>query len=208
MVGMTPVWMAATVIVPHSYLVNVWKQENPIAAGEEAKTPAEKDLLPIEQKVVARIQENVANLLPPEMTNVADKSSLVTVTVSRDIKPDPLPEPSMASGVVAWLSENWGTVGLIVLAFASLGMLRSMIRTTSVEPQSRPQSQPSLTMETAGVLGGESGESETSKAQRRLANFAKGGASLRDELSDLVKEDPDAAANILRTWIGTPSIKA
>ena len=28
------------------------------------------------------------------------------------------------------------------------------------------------------------------------------GPSLRDELSDLVKEDPDSAANILRTWIG------
>ena len=31
------------------------------------------------------------------------------------------------------------------------------------------------------------------------------GPSLRDELSDLVKEDPDAAANILRTWIGQVS---
>jgi flagellar biosynthesis/type III secretory pathway M-ring protein FliF/YscJ len=35
-----------------------------------------------------------------------------------------------------------------------------------------------------------------------LRRSADGGPSLRDELSDLVKEDPDAAANILRTWIG------
>ena len=28
------------------------------------------------------------------------------------------------------------------------------------------------------------------------------GMSLRDELINMVREDPDAAANVLRTWIG------
>ena len=109
-VGMTPVWMSATVIVPHSYLVNVWKQENPTADGEEPKTPEEKELGAIEQKVLARVKESVVNQLP-DMKDVADKTSLVTVTVARDIKPDPLPEPSMADGAMSWLSENWGMVG-------------------------------------------------------------------------------------------------
>jgi flagellar biosynthesis/type III secretory pathway M-ring protein FliF/YscJ len=36
----------------------------------------------------------------------------------------------------------------------------------------------------------------------RLSRFNKTGRSLRDELSDLVQEDPDAAANILKSWIG------
>jgi flagellar M-ring protein FliF len=40
-------------------------------------------------------------------------------------------------------------------------------------------------------------------AQRRLRRLTAGGPSLRDELSELVAEDPDAAANVLRTWIGT-----
>jgi flagellar M-ring protein FliF len=39
-------------------------------------------------------------------------------------------------------------------------------------------------------------------AARRLRRMTGTGPSLRDELSDLVKEDPDSAANILRTWIG------
>ena len=45
-------------------------------------------------------------------------------------------------------------------------------------------------------------ESPESVAARRLRRLTGGGPSLRDELSELVKEDPDAAANILRSWIG------
>jgi flagellar M-ring protein FliF len=31
---------------------------------------------------------------------------------------------------------------------------------------------------------------------------ASSGSSLREELTAIVREDPDAAANVLRTWIG------
>ena len=42
-------------------------------------------------------------------------------------------------------------------------------------------------------------ETPEMKAARRLRRFTGSGPSLRDELSELVTEDPDAAANILRT---------
>ena len=45
-------------------------------------------------------------------------------------------------------------------------------------------------------------ESVESVAARRLRRFTGSGPSLRDELSELVQEDPDTAANILRSWIG------
>jgi flagellar biosynthesis/type III secretory pathway M-ring protein FliF/YscJ len=32
--------------------------------------------------------------------------------------------------------------------------------------------------------------------------FGGGGSDIRTELRKLVKDDPDAAANILRSWIG------
>ena len=57
-------------------------------------------------------------------------------------------------------------------------------------------------------------ESEASKgseepaeatAARRLRRMTGTGPSLRDELSELVKEDPDSAANVLRSWIGQVS---
>ena len=39
-------------------------------------------------------------------------------------------------------------------------------------------------------------------AAPRLKRFTS-GPSLRDELSEMVKEDPDTAANILRGWISS-----
>ena len=45
-------------------------------------------------------------------------------------------------------------------------------------------------------------EPAVSEARTRLKRREKGGPSLRDELADIVREDPDAAAAILRSWIG------
>ena len=39
-------------------------------------------------------------------------------------------------------------------------------------------------------------------ARSRLKRRAPHGPSLREELSELVKEDPDTAVNVLRAWIG------
>jgi flagellar biosynthesis/type III secretory pathway M-ring protein FliF/YscJ len=36
---------------------------------------------------------------------------------------------------------------------------------------------------------------------KRLVRRNNSGSSLRDELVEIVKEDPDTAANVLRTWI-------
>lgn len=205
-VGMTPIWMAASVVVPHSYLVSIWQQENPPAEGEDPKVPTKTDLQKTEQDELARVQELVVGLLP-DMKDVADKTAQVKVTVGRNIKPDPMPEPAMTATAMSWLARNWSTVGVIVLAFFSLGMLRSMIKSTPLEATAAQQPGEAMAAE-MGAPGEEGGSEEVmNRQQRQLSRFAAGGASLRDELSELVQEDPDAAANILRTWIGTPNIK-
>ena len=38
--------------------------------------------------------------------------------------------------------------------------------------------------------------------RNRLKRRTPHGPSLREELSELVKEDPDTAVNVLRAWIG------
>jgi flagellar M-ring protein FliF len=51
----------------------------------------------------------------------------------------------------------------------------------------------------------ETEEAVEATAARRLRRMTGSGPSLRDELSELVKDDPDSAANILRSWIGQVS---
>lgn len=82
---------------------------------------------------------------------------------------------------------------MIGLAGLSLVMLRSLVKSAPPLPQS------------GRLQLAETPEEETSEPNeappRRVRRFTT-GPSLRDEISALVKEDPDTAANILKTWIG------
>jgi flagellar biosynthesis/type III secretory pathway M-ring protein FliF/YscJ len=80
-------------------------------------------------------------------------------------------------------------------------MLRSMLRAAPAaeEPLRAP-----VALAT-GQPGVEPPIKQESAAERRLKRLSGAGPTLRDELSQLVIEDPDAAANILRNWIGNAS---
>jgi hypothetical protein len=52
-----------------------------------------------------------------------------------------------------------------------------------------------------GLAGGGAGRRSGEKGRPKLK--LKKGPSLKDDLTDMVREDPDAAAAILRTWIST-----
>ena len=96
------------------------------------------------------------------------------------------------------------------LALVSLMMLRSMVK-------SIPPADPNLAFaapKSGGRDGNESSPSEraaasaTPRGSRRAAEKVrpklrlKKGPTLKDDLTEMVREDPDGAAAILRTWIG------
>jgi flagellar M-ring protein FliF len=198
--GLMPKRVTVALQVPSSYFERIWHTQNPTdpnAATDAApEKPSKEDLERIRNDEISNIQQHVVNLLP-ETDGVKDKTELVTVTVYQDIKPEEPPGPGLVTQVVHWLSRYWTTIGMIGLVALSLLVVRSMVRPApSSEPAARvsplPDSQP---------LGEEAAVDEAT-APKRLGRFETGGASLRDELSELVNEDPDAAANILSTWIG------
>ena len=194
-VGLTPEQVKVTVGIPNDYFEKVWRERNPVAAGQEAKPP-DQALEQIRTEESLKIQKHVAALLPPAK-NVPDLAQLVTITSFQSIKPADIPLPGGGQKVVYWLADHWSTLGLIGLGLVSLMVLRSMVRSV-------PGGQEVATMQTrvAADTAAQEKESIETVAARRLQRFSAGGPSLRDELSELVKEDPDAAANILRSWIG------
>ena len=105
----------------------------------------------------------------------------------------------MSEKGVDWLTHNWSTLGLIGLALFSLMALRSMIRSV---PVAAPRPAFAAASEPAGEAESPAEAMKVSPNERRLQRITAGAPSLRDELSELVADDPDAAANILRTWIG------
>ena len=206
--GLTPKRVTIAVGVPSSYFVDIRNERNPTPPGEEPKSPEQNQLQQIQQEEVAKIKQQVAGVLL-EVEGVDDRADLVTVTTFQDITPATIPEPGMAENALTWFGQHWGTLGMIGLAMFSLVMLRSMIRAVPAGP--RPQyakvSPSTVSKEPERGSGIGIADTEEAKVKRRLERFAAGGQSLRDELSDIVKEDPDVAANILRTWIGSPGIK-
>ena len=52
----------------------------------------------------------------------------------------------------------------------------------------------------------ESDEEDDRESERVLArSFNEPGPNLKEELTEMVRGNPDTAANILKNWIGTPA---
>ena len=154
----------------------------------------------IRKEITKDVTAHVATLLPPS-PDVKDPEKLVTVTTFQDIKPTEITGPGIPQRTFIWLTENWPMLAMIVLVLISVGMLRSVLRaapaaasTESAAISSRFPASESKTEEKE--------EPVEAAVARRLRRMTGSGPSLRDELSELVKEDPDSAASILRTWIG------
>ncbi len=195
-VGLTPKQVKVSVGIPSSYFVKVWRERNPVADGEEPKEPTAADLERIRQEESAKIQAHVAALLPPA-EGVDDLAQLVTVTTFTDLPSSPPPEPGTGKTLLVWLGGAWRTLAVVGLALVSLVMLRSLVRAAPVA--AGPQSM------LPGLFAAESTAAEQAPTEGAASPrpFSRGGRSLSEELSELVEEDPDTAANILKSWIGS-----
>jgi len=202
-VGHLPTRVTVVVGIPKSYFGSIWRKQNPAKEGEEPKAPDQAALDQIQQAEISKIKKHVAGLLP-RIEGIADSSELVTVNPFEDMKQADIPVAGMGEKAVGWLGKYWGTLGMIGLAGFSLIMLRSMVLSSPADTERAPAGAAISRDDTVDIEDAR----EVAATVHRLARFTKGGPSLRDELSDVVKEDPEAAANILKAWIGNPMSKA
>ncbi|MCA9230405.1 MAG: hypothetical protein KDA57_07125 [Planctomycetales bacterium] len=206
--GMTPENVRVAIAVPSDYLVSVWReQERKKGNDVDQPLPANIQAIldPIKVEVIKNIENAVVQLLPKKLAENA--FSDVAITFFESLTPEPIAPPSTASQAMAWASQNFGTMTMALIAMVSLVMLRSMVKAI---PPSEPDAginAAALAFNTTGAEGsaaggGEGGtsadEKETGRTKLRLTK----GPNLKEDLTEIVREDPDAAAAILRTWIG------
>ncbi len=203
--GLTPKRVTVSVSVPSTYYERVWAERNPPAEGQPVKKPDAQALLDIETKVKTDIEGAVVALLPA-VPPTTDPYPRVKVSTFQPVLAPATPGPTTADLGLAWLSRHWTTLGMICVAAASLLMLRSLIRSlpsasaAGVAGANASEGGPTLSL----VAGDETApaNSDANTARNRLKRRGVGGPSLRDELAEIVKEDPDTAVAILRNWIG------
>lgn len=203
--ALTPKRVTVSVGVPTSLFAKIWHDRNPTLPGAPVKTPDAAALDQVGTEEISKITELVAKLLPG-VEGVNDPKQLVQVT-SFDAPPAPVePLPTFSEHATEWLAEHWSTVGMIFLGLVALLMVRSVVRSIPMAPAAALPAA-SLAAATAASEPEEEEAPADEATAPRLRRFTGTGRSLRDELTDLVNEDPEAAANVLRTWIGNIATK-
>ncbi len=201
MAGLTPKRVSVSVAVPSNYYEEVWQAQNPAPAGQAAKKPEPAALTQIESDVRTKITNHVLAVLPLEDVT-KDGPPQVVVTPFQSLTSPEIPKPSTTDHALVWFTQNAGTLGMGVLGIVSLLMVRSIVRSVPVSVTAS-NSEPTTTNEATLEEERDNDDEEAVATAPRLRRRSKSGPSLRDELVDIVREDPDAAANILRNWIGT-----
>ncbi len=194
--------VSVSVAVPTSYFRKVWLQSQPAdpnGAAAAPKEPTTQYLDKIRTDELAKIRTHVLTLLP-QAQDGSDPNQLVTITDFVDmptVKPTP---PGIGEQVLEFVGQYWTTLGLMGLALVSLVVLRSTV-------QSRAETvAPVASANAAAVAATENEGAEEAGKESKGKKLWKGSdsKSLREELAELVAEDPETAANILKTWIGNP----
>lgn len=202
--GFTPEHVRVSISIPSNYLVSVWREQerkkgNDINQPLPENIQAELDIL--KDSVKINIQNAVVPLLPKELAE--NGFSDVAVVFFESLTPAPVEPPSSAGQFMAWAGQNFSSMTMAVIAMMSLVMLRSMVK--SIPPSEASSAIDTATLPLDAVAAEEttirvaSGTEKENSASKLRLN--KGGPNLKEDLTEIVREDPEAAAAILRNWI-------
>ncbi|MHC2067398.1 hypothetical protein ACYFX5_08000 [Bremerella sp. T1] len=203
--SLTPKRVTVSVSIPSQYYVDVWNSRNPAAAGQPPKTPDPGELKKIEDETKKTVETTVVTLLP-EQAQGDDPYPQVYVWTAPQLPDMPTPEPAVADTAMAWLATNWQTLATIGFAVVGMFMLRSMLKSTgsAAEPTEAFKLEDPAAAQAKEAKSEEQPEDSMQGLLKK--RFAQGtGPNLKNELADMVREDPDTALGILQTWIGSPN---
>lgn len=192
--GMTPKRASVAISVPNDYLVQEWRKRNPTPEGQ---TPAEPDAAALDmilRDLSTRIKETAGRLVP--QIEGTKPEELVSVHSFLAPPPEALPETGMVTGAARWFANSWQTLAVLGLVIVSLFMLRSFVKSVPVAAPAEAVA--------AHDGEGQGDDDDSGPSTIRFGGFGE-TRSVRDEIAEMIKHDPDAAAAILRTWISSPA---
>ena len=195
----SPTTVAAAVQVPYSYYVKEYKQRNPAA-----KDPSENDVAPLIKTRLSELQQSVATLL-----NLPSKDK-VSIGTYPDIADETPVPPMIASTGISNISGIVGghakEIALGTLAIMSLFMATMMVRkgTPATVPavastQQAPSAPPTIL--SGETLAGEATSGGAHLDGMELNEDAIKAQQMVEQVSTLVRENPDAAASLVKRWL-------
>ena len=196
---LVPKEVSVSIGVPYSYYNDLWNLRNKPADGSAAPpmTPANMDtLLPqVEDDVQAVVQPLI--LVP---TTGEDIFENIVVKPDYQLTEPTVPELNYSDHAFSWLAANWQILGMMVLGLVGLFVLRGMVKASATPSGDSPDALAADENPALSVVGGAGDEAEESAKPKR--KFSSDGPNIKEELSELIQDDPDTAANVLKQWIG------
>jgi flagellar M-ring protein FliF len=205
---LAPLLVTASIGIPRSYFKQVWKQQNPTPDGTEPTEPTPTELQAIETQVITEIEQQVVRLIPPAPPGV-DTFPRVKVTPYTDLPMPEPPVPSLAETAGAWFASNWQTLAMLGVGLFGVVFLRGMIQSSQGSAMGAVETKTDDARYPAELTPGNEDSKDNKDedddgvvfSNSLRGRFQASGRSLRDELTELVREDPDGAASVLQNWI-------
>ena len=197
---------AATVRVPLSYFANVFKQLHP-----KIKDPTDADMDALTKMEMAKIRQGVERIAGLKSDDD------VSVDSYADVPAEALAmatAPAVQSAALSTVSGHAKEIGVAVLAVISLFMMATMVRKSSPAALVMPSGlgsgdEPGPSKARAGLnalggleaIAGEVGAGGGALDGMEMDDDAVRTQQMLDQVSTMVKENPDGAAALVKRWL-------
>jgi flagellar biosynthesis/type III secretory pathway M-ring protein FliF/YscJ len=187
-----PRHLAISVAVPESYLVGVWRLRRGMPAAPADRLPPENQLQPLRDETETQIRHAVLGLVPDHF----DMASVVTVTTFQDLTRSSRslwPSRSVSSWIESFSQHRFAWIAVALVGILAAWSTRWWRHRSSAHP-----SRGTIPIQSYQAAQRNASPSEnTSEGQGEDWDERE----LRATLTDLVRENPDGAAEMLHHWI-------
>lgn len=208
-----PLQITASILIPREHILAIWHKRNKQLGSATDATPTEEQLLELQESFANDIKQSIGNLLVPYRPNTrTDPMSLVSVIYTDPIREEEV-ELTAWEQFLLFMQQHWQSIGLMSLVFGGLVVLWSISKPpkpdnivlyegldTPMEAiDARLAEKRRLEEEAAAAVAAEEeAQKEVDNSLGELGSIR----SLREEIAELIAKNPEAAAAVIRQWIG------
>lgn len=197
---------AASIGVPRSYFVGALKA----LAGESGPEPTPEDIVTYIEEQLVEIERQIKPILDAN----SEEEATVVVSVYADravefISPGPGLEAQEASTMIDLVSANGKQIGLFAMAALAMGLMMMMARGGGRGPKKAPD----VAIDEATAVGplgdlfiddapvGKAGVPDAFLIAQETDEGSIRTRQISQQVTDLVNDDPEGAAQLVRRWI-------
>ncbi len=209
--GLTPTSVSFSIGIPESHFRRVHQQRQQLTSVEApglTEMPSPEKLAAIENEVTSAVELAIAGMVRRGET-AQETTSRIHVYSYTDFPLALESQPQYSEQVMGWFRSEWDTVALLGLAFVCALVPLSWLRQRNTAPKSA-STLASATDEDSAAAQLARVAMQTDPLDGRAATNPLGDAPVADvhedevsaDLSKLVKDNPQATADVLKRWLG------